>query len=269
MSHNKLRCLLILYLQFLIVHFSYADTIVPYKGRNVISLSDYYLFQQMDHNLSAAAFVSHSMIACVIQNSFLMKELTSATVEGALLYRQSLFSLRVSHVGYSMFGEMCVSSGYARLFGRRVAFAMQFHYLWQHASGYDCVHSLTFDVSLYAKLTRKIYCGFSVYNPARLKYGLLSEVPLPVRFDLDFNYELGKNIMLDASIQKELKSSWNVRLGAYYKIKCLLIQTHVQFPNISCEVVAAITWHRCLVGATLQYKQPLGLVTEIKFQMML
>jgi hypothetical protein len=245
---------------------SYADTISSFKEHLVVPLSDYYAYQLSEANLSAAVFATRSFVRCELQNSYLMKEMTTAKAASALIYRQNLFSLRFSHFGFSLFGEMNLLIGYARAFGNRVSIATQFHYLWQHAQGQEGVHSLTFDVSLFMKLSSKMGCGFVVYNPARLKYGMVSEIPLPIHLRFDFQYDIGRNILLFAAIDKELRRDWYVQLGALYKIKVLFIGMQVQFPRIVCGISGCIAWQRFLLGADFQYTHPLGLVPRLKCQ---
>lgn len=243
-----------------------ADTISSIKGRPVVPLFDYYAYQHSETNLSAVVFATRSFAKCELQNSYLMKELTTATVASSLIYRQNLFSFHLSHFGFSLYGEMDLSLGYARAFGRKVSIATQFHYFWQHAQGQEGIHSLTFDVSLFMKLSAKMGCGFMVYNPAGLKYGIVSEIPLPIHLRFDFQYDIGKNILLYAAIDKELRKDWYVQLGALYRIKVLYMGVQLQFPHIVCGLSGCIAWRRFLFGADFQYTHPLGIVPHLKCQ---
>lgn len=250
--------LLLSCLQFIVT--VYGDT-VPY-GDNPIkySLKDDGLRLSGLDNLAACPFLERSFLSVSFENRFCLKELMSEELDAVFRYRENAFSLGVTSAGYRHYGEVTVSVGYARSFGKHVAVGLRSHYLVSYASECAPIHSFTFDVSLYARVGKNCGIGFSVYNPARLKYGIVGKVPLPVRLHLDFSYQIGQNVLLLSMADWELKSRIVFSAGVKYKVKCLILTAMARLPDPSGEICIDLIYRRFLFGVSCRYLHPLGFV---------
>lgn len=246
----------------------YGDTVPIYKSSINYVLMDEGLRGMNPINLAASSFVSHSFLSTTFENRFFLKELMSEELNAVFRYRQNAFSLGVSCSGYRLYGDVTLSTGFARSFGKHVAFGLRAYYLVSYASECLTVHSFTFDVSMYARLGKNCGFGFSVYNPARLRYGVTGNVPLPVRLHLDFTYQIGRNVLLMSRADWELKSQVDFSVGAKYKLKCLIITAMARFPNPCGVVCIDLLYRRFLVGISCHYLHPLGFVPRASFNVL-
>ena len=211
-------------------------------------------------NPAACPFLERSSLSVSFENRFCLKELMSEELDAVFRYRENAFSVGVSGAGYRHYGEVTVSAGFARSFGRHVAVGLRSHYLVSYASECAPIHSFTFDVSLYARVEKNCGLGFSVYNPARLKYGIVGKVPMPVRLHLDFSYQIGQNVLLLSMADWELKTRLSFSAGVKYKVKCLILTAMARLPDPSGDIRIDLVYKRFLFGFSCHYLHPLGFV---------
>ena len=238
----------------------YGDT-VPYDDNLIkYSLKDDGLRLFAVDNPAACPFLERSFLSVSFENRFCLKELMSEELDAVFRYRENAFSVGVSGAGYRHYGEVTVSAGFARSFGRHVAVGLRSHYLVSYASECAPIHSFTFDVSLYARAGPNCGIGFAVYNPAWLKYGVVGKVPLPVKLHWDFNYRIGNNVLLLAMADWELKTRFAFSAGVKYRVKCLLLTAMARLPDPSGDVRIDLLYKRFLFGVSCRYLYPLGFV---------
>ena len=247
----------------------YGDT-VPY-GENSIkySLKDDGLRLFGSDNLAVCPFLERSFLHVSFENRFCLKELMSEELDAVFRYRENVFSVGVASTGYRHYGEVTVSAGYARSFGKHVAVGLRSYYLVSYASECAPIHSFTFDVSLYARVGKNCGIGFAVYNPARLKYGIVGKVALPVRLHLDFSYQIGQNVLLLSMADWELKTRIAFSAGVKYKVKCLILTAMARLPDPSGEVCISLIYRRFLFGISCRYLHPLGFVPRARVTILL
>ncbi len=238
----------------------YGDT-VPHSDNLIkYSLKDDVLRLFAVDNPAACPFLERSFLSVSFENRFCLKELMSEELDAVFRYRENAFSVGVSGAGYRHYGEVTVSAGFARSFGRHVAVGLRSHYLVSYASECAPIHSFTFDVSLYARVGKNCGFGFSVYNPARLKYGIVGKVPMPVRLHLDFSYQIGQNVLLLSMADWELKTRISFFAGVKYKVKCLILTAMARLPESSGDIRIDLVYKRFLFGISCRYLHPLGFV---------
>lgn len=258
---TPLKLLTIFNLIILYVFGCFAQSDTARKSAS-LPITDFYLTGLSARNPASTAFISKSHIKISFENRFLLKELMKESVQGTIRYGPNTFLVSADHFGYSRYGEMSTNIGYVRNFGQRVAIGMRFYYLMSHAAEYPATHSVTFEFSLYTAIAHNIGFGFSAYNPARLKYNITGKTMLPVRFHLDFNYRIGKKVILFTEIEKELKSQFALRVGAGYKVRCLYLCISAQIPEPQIDIETEISYRRLIFGISCQYRILLGFVPQ-------
>jgi len=175
-----------------------------------VSVSDYYLFFSRKQNFSSLSFLSYSSVSLFSENQFLIKELCTATVSGNYNHNGNTVAATISHFGYSKYGFITFSSGYARTFANRVSFGLQVHYLLHHAETYPQIHSFTFDLSLYGKISQKVGIGVSAYNPANLKYGIIGNEQIPMLYIVMLDYKISDKVLLAVAASKQLPGAFDI-----------------------------------------------------------
>lgn len=266
MTHSKLAWLF----GFLIVQYNLltaqSDSFPVHRVSDPISLTDNYYLQNQSCNWAVSAYLAHSYVSLGFQNRYCIKEMMTESAACIFRHGQNALAIDVSHFGYAKYGELACSAGYARTFGKSIAIGLKCYYYCLHVADYQTIHSFTFDISMYADIHRKFGMGFSIYNPARLKYGVVGNVSLPIRFNASLDYKMGKNVMLFAQFDKEMKSKCNVGVGAMYKVKCLFLTVNVNFPEPSAGLCVDLWWHHLSVGARCDYILTVGLVSNISLK---
>lgn len=269
MFHKSAARLLLFFSCFMEFLNSFSDT-VPLAVTSIkYSLIDDGLRMSATDNMAANVFVAPSYLRAGFENRFCLKELMSEELDAVFRYGQNAFGFSAAHSGYRLYGEMSLSVGYSRSFGKHFAVGLRVYYLMTHASECSPIHSFTFDASLYARAGPNCGIGFAVYNPARLKCGVVGEVPLPVCLHWDFNYRIGHNVLLLAMADWELKTRFAFSAGVKYRVKCLLLTAVARLPDPSGDVRIDLLYKRFLFGVSCRYLYPLGFVPRAEVTILL
>lgn len=233
---------------------------VSLSAQSGLDVTDY---QRLRCEMAAVKpFLSYSLVAGSCGNDYLLKELMQAKLDAVMRYDRHAFMLQLSHDGYSRYGELTTSVGYAVKLGGRVAIGLKYYYLYQHVERYEAQHSISFDVSLYAQLSRKLFFGFEVYNPARLKYSIRGPDVIPMRFTVLAHYVYSEKLSFFVQLLKCLPGRFDVSLGCYYQ------PLHYFYLSFACslydaEVGLMIRCKRLYFTVDTRYNYRLGFAPEV------
>lgn len=181
---------------------------------------------------SILPFINQSFIQCQVENRFLVPEINQKRCLAHLTLKNNSFILQINHLGYSKFGLLESSLGYARKFGRSVSFSLDFHYLFNHVTGYESRHSFTFRTSFWGKLNSKTSFGVSVYNPAYLKYGGLSEELIPVKVHLILMYSINDKVVLIPEVTKTFPGNLNIGVTTAISVNNFQFSTSLSLKGV-------------------------------------
>jgi len=198
--------------------FSFLSSFI-FAQEEQVFVADYFFFHNRNQNFSVQAWIPYGNISLSSQNQFLLRELCTATIFGSYNIKGNAVTLSVSHFGYSKYGILTISSGYARAFAKRVSFGLQMHYLLYHAENYLKKHSFTFDLSLYGRITQKVGVGISAYNPASLKYGLTGKEKIPMVYTLMLDFKLSDKVLLAVAASKQLPGFFDIAATICFREK--------------------------------------------------
>lgn len=229
-------------------------------SQSVFYLSDYQILRRSI--LAQKSFSSYSSIYTSCGNDYLLKELMNVQLAGHWVVKENVLSLQVMHYGYAKYGDLTSSIAYARQFGKRVSIGLRFHYLYQHIEQYESIHSVTFDISMFAIVTKKLSFGFEVYNPARLKYGIRGPSLIPMKFSLQAQYKYSDKLLFLLDLYKRLPGEFDILLGVYY---CPLNYFYLAF-DVSLLNAGIGVMLRCshfYFTINLKYNYQLGFSPEV------
>lgn len=228
----------------------------------------------MDYHLvkcemaAARPFLSHSWVAGVCGNDYLLKELMRARLDAVIRFDRHAFILQMSHDGYSRYGELTTTVGYAVKFAGKVVLGMRYYYLYQHVDNYEAQHSVTFDVSLYAQLSRKLCFGFEVYNPARLRYSIRGPDIIPMRFTVLVHYLYSEKLSFSVQVLKYLPGRFDVSAACYYQpLHCFYLSFACSLYDTNFGVMIRCRRFYFMVDA--RYNYHLGFSPEVGVGMQL
>lgn len=151
-----------------------------------------------------------SYAALHIRNDFCTKEMTTAEITGQLTLRKNVLRASVSHYGYADYGELKLSFGYGRSFGDRFAMTARIFYLMAHARGYPARHSFCADFGFAYRISSKLQFDAAVYNPFMLRYGIVGQEVIPLKFSIGSAYTPIRKLLISLTMSKELPGSWEV-----------------------------------------------------------
>ena len=180
-----------------------------FAQKEPVSILEYHFINIYNNNFSVQAWLPAN-VSLFSQNQFLLQELCTATLSGSYNIKENSVAVAVSHFGYSKYGIFTLSAGYAKLFTKRISFALQTHYILHHAEGYPNLSSFTFDLSLYGRLSPKVGIGVSAYNPANLKYGLTGKEKIPMLYCLMLDYKINDKLLLALTTSKQLPGAFDI-----------------------------------------------------------
>ena len=262
MSRYKLVVTVVISMMYVTFVRGAPDTLRHPSSDFVLLATDYHHIGMLHGCSAAAPFLPYSQVTTTFENRFLLKELMREEIGAVFRYKNHAFLFNVSHFGYSLYGEMNLSAGYARTFGQHFSVGLNLHYLMTHAESASTLHSLTFDVSFYGRINRKFGMAFSCYNPARLKYGLTGKSYLPVRFLFELSYIISDQLLIYTEIEKELKTAFDFSAGAVWRLRCLFLSLSAGFPNPWVKCGVEIQQKRFLFGVNCQYRLTTGVVPQ-------
>jgi hypothetical protein len=219
-----------------------------------VSVSDYYLLHSRTQNFSLCAFLPCSNLALHSENQYLLSELCTASITGCYKNKENAVSASVSHFGYSKYGIMTISTGYARTFAHRVSFGLQLHYLMHHNEIFPNVHSFTFDLSLYGRISKQIGIGVSAYNPANLKYGITGMEKIPMYYILMLDYKINDKVLLAVAASKQLPGFFDITGTIGFKDKIYGFITDFSLKKVGVEF--SFWWKKVQfdVGGSFDYR---------------
>ena len=233
---------------------------VPLKAQRWMSGAD---CQQMRHDMVAAGpFQTVSWMQAACGNDYMLKELMRMRCDALLLWSRHAFMFQVSHNGYSKYGELTSSVAYSVKFGGKMAVGLRFHYIFQHVAHEEAQHSVTFDVSLYAQVTRKLSFGFEVYNPARLKYGVRGKDLIPMRFRVVALYSYSEKLSFSLLLRKCLPGLFDVSAGCCYRPSDFFyLSLECSLYNANCGIM--LRCRRVYFKIDARYNYRLGFALEV------
>lgn len=187
-------------------------------AQSSFSVMDYQMLQKP--MVATKPFQQTAWVKWACQNDYFLKELTTAELEGTILFgKRHALTCHLTHDGYSRYGVLNVSLGYALKMGGKFACGIQYHYMYHHVMNAGGMHSICFDISLCAQLGRKFFAAVEVYNPACLKYGIKGKDVIPLRFTIMMNYTYSEKLLFTVRLFKQLPGKFDVELGVFYRPK--------------------------------------------------
>jgi len=160
--------------------------------------------------MPAAGVLSNSFAGIHLRNDFCTKEMMMAEAAGQFVLQKNVLLASVNHYGYSGYGDLKLSFGYGRNFGDRFAMTARVFYLMAHARGYPTRHSLSVDFAFAYRTSPKLLFDAAIYNPFMLRYGVVGQEVIPMKFSVGCAYKPVRKFLLSLTMSKVLPGSWEV-----------------------------------------------------------
>ncbi|MEG1556002.1 MAG: hypothetical protein RR356_04675 [Bacteroidales bacterium] len=231
--------------------------------RSQNSVMEYYL-EEIGQSYSAVTpFYDRSLLGFTLENRYLLKELMHSEFLLQGLYKKNAFLFSSCHFGYAHYGEFSCSVGYARILAKPLAVGINFYYLLDYAFQYRSSHSVTFDFSLYARINENIGMAISIYNPARLKYGVIGQSLIPMEFEVNLYYKMDKKLLFYCDVSKLLPGYLNIKWGGYYRpMELFCFSLMASLKELALNI--GLYWRRYTFRFSSSFHYNLGLSPSFK-----
>jgi len=203
----------------------------------------------------------HTIHSCY-RNHFLTKEISETCLEGVHIFKGNGLSWSVSHTGFSAYGTAEIRLGYGRRFGNKVSVVMQGCYLWRHARHYEGIHSFTIDISAAYQMSRKMTLAVFLYNPIRMKYGVVGDEIIPMDFNVLARYWAGKQVILDMFVHKRLPKGFELG-GVVHFLPIKSLYLRLLCSNQRCGLAVMVGWKGLQFQIRGDWYYRLGIVPAI------
>lgn len=173
-------------------------------------------------NISALAHVENWEVGAQYENHFMVRELSTKSVQFAKSTKHVNIGASFSYFGYSLYNDMIAGIGFARNFGDKFSMGLQFDYFTSYFSGeeqnrYRGTIFPQFGVS--SKITPNLIVGFNTFNPfqanIKTEYAIKR---IPSIFSFGSNYFFSDKVNWLFQMDKEVSSNFKFATGFEYKM---------------------------------------------------
>lgn len=186
------------------------------------------------------------MLRCSYGNHFLTKEISNVSLEGLFIHSSNGLLVNIGHSGFHAFGTLSVGAGYGRRFGQSVSVVLRGWYLWQHVRHYDATHSFTIELSGSCRITSRNFISVSLYNPIKMRYGIVGGETIPMSFRFCFWHVAGKQLQLGCMANKALPGGLEIGGHCIY-VPIRQLQLELLCSNLQCRLSIMTGWRRWLL----------------------
>ena len=144
------------------------------------------------------------------RNDFGTKEMMHAELFGSYAIHRNRLMASIAHYGYTDYGNATLAVGYGRDFGGRFALTGRIFYIMEHARGYPMRQSLCADVGFAFNISQKLTLFSAAYNPFMMRYGIVGQDIIPLKFTVGCIYAPSPKLLLSAMTSKALPGGWEV-----------------------------------------------------------
>jgi len=172
------------------------------------------------NNPAMLGYLDKPELALQVENRFLLKELSTKSIQFALPTALLNTGLSFSHFGYSLYHEMLLGIGFARNFSDKFAMGVQFNYYTAFYSASNSYHGAFLpQLGLSVKLSPDFSFGFNTFNPFQTNIQAEFVIKrLPSLFSIGTEYYFSKDFVWRTQVDKEVSSNYRVATGFEYQM---------------------------------------------------
>lgn len=171
-------------------------------------------------NTSALAHIENIEVSAQYENKFMLKELSTSSIQAGLHTKYVNVGLAYSFHGYSVYNEMIAGLGLARNFGDMFSMGVQFNYYTAYFSAADESRyrgTVLTQFGVSSRIFPKFTVGFHTFNPFQTNIKTENtEKRIPSIFSIGSNYEFAENLFWLTQIDKEVSGKFRFATGFEY-----------------------------------------------------
>lgn len=217
---NKIHSTFLLLTVFFGYTFGQVAPVVPSStsiaNTSVAVQNEWNAFQ----NTSALAHTENMEASAQYENRFMLKELSTRSIQAGFHTKYANIGLAFSYHGYSVYNEMIGGLGLARNFGDKFSMGVQFNYYTAYFSAADESRyrgTVLTQFGVSSRIFPKFTVGFHTFNPFQSSIKTENTTKrIPSIFSIGTNYEFAKNLVWLTQIDKEVSSNFRFATGFEY-----------------------------------------------------
>ncbi len=170
------------------------------------------------HNPAMLGYIRPVELSAAFENRYLLKELSTKSVQAGFATRYVNIGVSFSHFGYSLYHEMLAGVDVARDFSGKFALGMGFDYYMAYVSATGSYRgALLGRIGMSLRLVDGLVIGFSAFNPFQNNIRLdLTTKRLPSVYSLGASYHFMPELVWRVQADKEISSRYRFATGFEY-----------------------------------------------------
>ena len=172
------------------------------------------------HNPAMLAYIQPIDLSVAYENRYLMKELSTKSVQAGFSTRYVNMGASFSHFGYSLYHDMLIGVDVARDFGGKFALGLGFDYYMAYVAATGRYQgALLGRIGLSLRLVERLVIGFSTFNPFQNNLCMeLTTKRLPSVYSLGTAYYILPELVWRTQVDKEISSRYRFATGLEYSM---------------------------------------------------
>lgn len=179
------------------------------------------------HNQAGLSLLKKPTAAAFYETRFLLSELSTKAIAGAIPFKKGAFGLSVMQSGFSLYSESKIGLAYGMQLSEIFSAGIQLDYFHINiGESYGSKGALAGEAGVLAKLTDNLAAGVHVANPTRTK--LSDNESLPTTMRLGLAYHFSKKVFVSAESQKNSGNKPVFKAGIeYHVIEALYLRSGI------------------------------------------
>jgi len=177
-------------------------------------------FSNVYNNQAALAYYNSVAIGIDYDQGYFSDKALSKK-SGAFILPTSggVFGLSINYFGFSAYNEQKIGLAYGKKLGQKLALGIQINYFRSYiGADYGSAQAVSFEVSVYSKLSESLELGAHIFNPIGMEIGKNNPEAIPIAFQLGLLYHVDKNLLLATEVEKILDQKESYKFGLEYLI---------------------------------------------------
>ncbi|MBK8657423.1 MAG: hypothetical protein IPN22_00710 [Bacteroidetes bacterium] len=230
-------------------------------GNASTTLSDVF---STTNNQAGLGFVNQYAIGIYTDRKFVNANINNFNLAVVLPFKNiGTFGLCANYYGYKSYNETKIGLAYARQFGQKVSFGIQFDYMRTTILENGNRNFFTLEAGIQYKPWNVLTIAAHVYNPIPYKVEKVYGERLPTILKFGLGYEPSKKVLLAVEYEQDIHYKPQFKAGVEYRpIKYLDIRAGVQTTPFSASLGVGVNVKGVNIDVSSSYHPVLGFTPQ-------
>ena len=230
-------------------------------GNASATLSDVF---STTNNQAGLGFINQYAIGIYTDRKFVNANINNFNLAVALPFKNiGTFGLCANYYGYKSYNETKIGLAYARQFGQKVSFGIQFDYLRTTILENGSRNFFTFEAGIQYRPWKVLTIAAHVYNPIPYTVEKVYGERLPTILKFGLGYEPSKKVLLAVEYEQDIHYKPQFKAGVEYRpIKYLDIRAGVQTTPFSASLGVGVNVKGVNIDVSSSYHSVLGFTPQ-------